>query len=117
MPEIIWDRRPEEIFVEGYAAYVDLIIASLQAIADSYAPRIEAWMKANAPWQDQTGNARQGLHTEVETLVNGVALHLAHGVDYSHFLEWSHQGRFSILMPALDVFAAQIWTDVQALFR
>ena len=117
MTSIQWDRRPETVFVQGYADYVDLIIQTLQDLVASYAPRIEAWMKQNAVWQDQTGNARQALHADVENLVNGAALHIGHGVDYGIFLETMGQGKWSILLPALDKFAAEIWQDVQALFR
>ena len=114
---IVWDERPEEVFLAGYAHYVDVINAALRALADSYAARIEAWMKQNAQWTDHTGNARQGLHTAVDETVNSIALHLMHGVDYGLWLEIRNQGVYAILLPALDKFSAEIWQDIEALFR
>lgn len=112
-----WDRRPEDVFVEGYRNYWNTIVKAIQALCQSYAARIEAWMKENAVWMDRTGNARQSLYAAVDELVNGAVITLGYGVDYSVFLELANQGRFSILLPALDKFAAELWEDIQALFR
>lgn len=113
---IQWDQRPESVFPLGFEEYTRAVEEALRQLVESYRPRIEAWMKANAPWTDRTGNARQGLHTEVEALTNGIALYLMHSMDYGVFLEWANQGTFAILTPALDVFGPQIWEDVKALF-
>lgn len=74
-----------------------------RAVAEYFAPVVETYAKQNAPWTDQTGNARQGLHGFVEDLSDTVtALYLAHGVDYGIFLELAHQGRYAIIMPTLE---------------
>lgn len=88
------------------------------AIANRYAPEIEAWMKGNAKWIDQTGNARQSLFGDVTDIANqAVILIMGHGVEYGTFLELAHGGRYSVLFPALDMFIPKIWKDVQAMLR
>jgi hypothetical protein len=86
----------------------------VRAIADRWAPEIQNWMKENAPWTDRTGNARQGLYTEVQDVANVmVSIILSHGVDYGLFLEVSNQGRYAIINPAIDHFGPKVWADVK----
>lgn len=118
MTTVVWTNgTPEQVFLANYDAYIEDLYATLEALLQSYAPRIEAWMKQNAVWTDRTGNARQGLLTDVEVVI-GEALYLyaAHKMDYGAYLELNHQGRFAIIVPALEHFAPLIWRDVKALF-
>ncbi len=111
---ITWQKRPSEAFPELATAYVSAIHAGVVAIMQAYAPEVENWMRDNAPWTDRTGNARQGLYTALEELVNEtVTLILSHGVTYGKYLELCNAGRYAIIAPALDVFAPRIWADVQ----
>ena len=51
--------------------------------ADTKAKVIEAEMKKNRPWTDQTGMAKATLNTSVSTPnENTVRITLAHGVEY-----------------------------------
>jgi hypothetical protein len=70
--------------------------------AESQAGEIEAWMKQNAPWQDDTGAARETLSAVVENRSRtGFSLRMSHGVEYGIYLERMQAGRFAILGPAL----------------
>lgn len=108
-------KPPQELFSEGVIAYDNAIKQALLELAESFAPRIEAWMKENAPWTDRTGNARQSLHTEVIALVNEISIWLFGGVDYQIFLELKNAGRYAIIGPALDYWAQQVWDAVRVL--
>jgi hypothetical protein len=111
-----WQVTPTQAFVPGVTAYVEAIRRGVRAIADRYAPEIEAWMKANAVWEDKTGNARQTLNADAENVtLDMVQIILAHGVDYGIYLELANAGRFAIIGPALDHFGPLIWADVQAM--
>lgn len=113
-----WQRRPTEAFPALTEAYAQAIHRGVVQLAERYAVEIEAWMKDNAPWQDQTGNARQSLHTEVADIANqAVFILMSHGVEYGIFLELAHGGNYAILTPALDYFMPRIWRDVNALLR
>lgn len=61
------------------------------------------YARQNAPWTDRTGNARNGLFTQVNTDgKGGVQLVLAHGVPYGIWLEVRWSGRFAIIAPAIQ---------------
>lgn len=66
------------------------------------APGLEATAQANAPWEDQTGEARAGLHTSVDNADGVVSLALEHGVDYGLWLEVIQNGKFAIILPTLE---------------
>lgn len=109
-----WKVPPEKAFPELADAYTRAIHKGIYAIGQRYQPLIENWMKDNAPWEDQTSNARQTLWTEVNDVPNQmVTIILSHGVYYGIFLELCNAGRYAIINPALDHFAPLIWADVQ----
>lgn len=119
-----WSVTPTAAFVPGAAAYVEAIRRGVRAIADRYAPEIEAWMKSSAPWTDRTSNARQTLTAVVEYVaLDMVAVVLAHGVEYGVYLEgYTPEGRetmqggkYAIIAPTIDEFGPRIWADVVAM--
>lgn len=99
-------------------AYTQAIRNGVRAIADRYAPEIEAYMKSNASWIDRTGNARATLRAEVEDMTfDMVSILLSDGMDYFVFLELGFAGRYQIIAPSVDIFGPRIWNDVRALLR
>lgn len=86
----------------------------VRRVAERNAAQIEAWMKANAPWTDRTGQARATLRAEVLDVTGRAAvILLRHGVSYGIYLETIQGGTYAIITPALDHFAPQIWRDIQ----
>lgn len=86
----------------------DTVIRNLQTYDERYkatvrhalavgGEQVTARMRADAPWQDRTGAARRGLHTDLLEQGSVFTLRAAHGVPYGIFLETAHQGRFRIL--------------------
>lgn len=71
------------------------------ATARYIAPQIQTDMRENAPWQDQTGNARNGLFTKVLVEKNNVAIVLYHSVPYGIWLELRWSGKYAIVTPSL----------------
>ena len=109
----IWLSPPDEAFAALAQAYHEQVRAGITAIAQRNAPLIQNWMKANAPWTDRTGNARQTLYTELQGLLTDmVAIILAHGVEYGIYLEMSNAGRYAIVGPALDEWGERLWQEV-----
>jgi len=78
---------------------------------------LEGEMKANAPWKDRTGTARQSLHATTIVERKQVTLRLSHGVDYGIHLELGHAGRYAILKPTIDKHRTEIRRMVESLFR
>jgi len=108
-----WIRPPEQALSELTEAYVSAIERGILKIAQAYAPQIADWMKANAPWTDRTGNARQTLYTEVNHVVKSmVEIILSHGMSYGVYLELNNAGRYAIIDPAIDHWAPILWSEV-----
>lgn len=110
-----WTAAPVDVFPKGYRQYAMQLQEALTQLALLYAPQIQAWMHANAPWQDRTGNARAALFAEVQTLINGIVLAIGHGVDYGTYLEYAHAGAYSIIGPALDTWSLELWNAIRSL--
>lgn len=66
------------------------------------APKSAARMKTEAPWTDQTGNARSGLFTATRHEGTHHSMVLAHGMSYGIYLERNHSGRYAIVIPELN---------------
>lgn len=66
-----------------------------------------AWMQANAPWNDRTGNARRGLTGEYSSEGTTYRVTFAHTVKYGKFLEKGTRfmRRFMVIDPAMRVHA------------
>lgn len=70
--------------------------------AQRCAPDVEAYMKQNAPWTDQTGNARNGLAARAYSQGEEIGIVLSQGVDYGIYLETRFSGRYAIIQPTID---------------
>lgn len=114
--EFVWIIDPEVAFIGLFDWQLATLYEGILAIANHYAAQIEAWMKANAPWTDRTGNLRRSLHAWVDEMPGWVIIHFDYGLDYGVYLEFKNQGRYATIAPALDFFGPQIWSDIQALF-
>jgi hypothetical protein len=70
--------------------------------AQSMAPEVENYMKNEAPWNDQTGNARAGLNARAFKEGDSIGIDLAHSVFYGIFLETKFSGRDAIIQPTIE---------------
>jgi len=99
-------------------AWAERVYAAVLALVKRHERDIEGWMKENAPWEDRTGNARQGLVAYTRMGGEGISLYMAHTVDYGVYLELRQgKGRRPILVPARDEVAPKIVEDLQQLLE
>jgi len=109
-----WEVTPNKAFPQLAFLYADAIEKDLLALMQRYAPTVENYMKQQAPWTDRTGNARQGMFTEVEYKPGQhVRLHLDHTMWYGKYLEFHHAGRFAIVLPTRDLFGARMINEAR----
>jgi hypothetical protein len=90
------------------------VLERAQDKMEELSTEITAYAQANAPWEDRTGDAREGLHSEVEIDGDEVVLSLEHTVDYGLWLEVIQNGRFAIIMPTLEHFAGKVMRETGA---
>lgn len=94
---------------------VDEVIDNIHEGAERLKDEMVAYMKANAPWEDQTGSARAGLQGAVvwqdET---HFTIMLGHGEDiyYGIWLEVRFGGKFAIVVPTVHHFAGQMGATI-----
>lgn len=77
-----------------------------------------AHAKVNAPWQDQTGNARAGLHSGVNIGMTQEfwELYLAHSVFYGIYLETRWSGKYQIISPTIVFIGKLIINRMSSVF-
>lgn len=80
-------------------------------VFEAESDNILEYAQQNAPWNDRTGEARQGLDVEVYEDSGQAVLELFHTVDYGQWLETIQSGRFATIMPTLELFAAKLFRD------
>lgn len=73
-----------------------------EATAFSAAPLVENHMKTSAPWNDVTGNARNGLFARPYSEGDEVGIILGHSVDYGIWLEVRWNGKYAVIQPTID---------------
>lgn len=111
---IVWKRSPAAL-VQGLGQYEQRLIAALDALALYWTAPLEASAKANAPWTDRTGNARQTLFSVREAEREVVRIYLSHGVPYGKWLELCNSGRYAIVMKTLQRHYGPIMDSVRRL--
>lgn len=88
----------------------DALQPALQGRMNVLAAQVEEYMHDNAPWQDRTFAARDGLRSNARvTGKGGVTLSAYHTVPYGGFLETgtARMAPYPIIRPALEAHYAQ----------
>jgi hypothetical protein len=79
----------------------------IQAATFKKSADAERYMKNNAPWQDQTGNARNGLASKPFSEGTNFGMDLFHQVPYGIWLEVRFSGRYAVIDPTLPVIGGE----------
>lgn len=92
-----------------------------KAVAETvefFTPRVEGSARSNAPWTDQTGNARNGLRANAfhePPVRHGIIL--AHSVPYGIWLEVRWEGKYAIIVPTIKEQGRVLMATMNKLFR
>lgn len=109
--------------------YGRLVNKAVEDLALVYAEAIQTEARNNAPWTDQTSNARQTLRAYINKKApagypnphqmarDTVVLYLSHGMDYGKWLEIANGGKYSIIMPTLERYYPQVMASVKRIFK
>lgn len=87
--------------LSGLSGFDSKAQAAISLYVDTAALTLQDYMRANAPWTNRTGQARQRLVAKGQKVSEGWRIMLAQGVDYGIFLELAHEKRFAIIQPTI----------------
>jgi hypothetical protein len=108
---------PPSVLGKNIGDYAERVLSAVFDLAQMFAARIEAYAKANAPWTDRTGNARQGLTGRAFKTATAVTIVLFHSAAYGIWLEVANAGRFSIILKALEQSYQPYMRAIEGLMR
>jgi hypothetical protein len=90
----------------GLAERIDGMVST---VVEYYSTRATSHMRSNAPWRDQTGNARNGLRATTNHVpFRRHSIILSHGVPYGIWLEVRWSGRYAIIDPTMRAIGPQV---------
>ena len=78
------------------------VLRAIGMVFESFALKVRAYAVKNAPWQDRTAHARQGLRTQVDTVGAVFTLTLFHTMDYGIWLEIANDGRYAVILKTME---------------
>lgn len=99
------------------AGFVVAVDGAVGVIMERLAQDVEDYAQANAPWDDRTGAARDGLVAEAED--RGAFEHaivLRHTIDYGIWLEVRWNGRFAIILPTIEHMGPIVMAELDSVF-
>lgn len=83
-------------------AFRDKMLEAIDYNVTANAKMLEAYAKANKPWENRTGQAQQRLQgTAQRTAPTEWTITLSHGVSYGIFLELCHEAKYAIIQPTI----------------
>jgi len=117
---ISWTIRPDEAWGGLVEARVTQIESEIVRFAEALTDEIAAYMRAEARWEDRTGDARAGLYADViHVAQQSVTILMSHGptIWYSHYLEAVRGGFYGVLPDTVDHYMPVIFREVQRIVR
>lgn len=96
---------------------IEKIIAAVHMKADTEAIKLQSYMQTQRPWTDRTGQAKRTLSATTSRSGTGVAITLAHGVDYGQWLETRWHERYSIIKPTLATQTPKVMASFEGLLN
>jgi hypothetical protein len=96
-------------------ALLPKVDAAVDLVFDQYEPKAESYARTNAPWNDQTGNARNGLfaqHDSVPMVEHSLTVYGT--MPYTFWLEVRWSGKYAIIGPTLFAIAPDMAADLAA---
>ena len=92
----------------GILGFENQMVQRIEIYGNSAGQKMEAHAKANAPWTDRTGKARQTITGGGEWHGNKMRCYVAGNMDYSIWLELANEKRYAILHPTLLAMSGDI---------
>ncbi len=91
--------------------------AGCTGVARTVAAQMQNYARERAPWIDDTGNARQGLHGGSFWDNYFLFCYIAHAVEYGVYLELANSGNYAILEETRDKFAQDFYKSIEIIMK
>lgn len=111
---LVWG---DDSLMAGIREGNERVHAKVMSVLEYKAPQVEAHMKINAPWTDQTGNARQGLAAQAFDEGDNMGIVLYHQVPYGIWLEVKNSGEYAIIDPTLEVMGPEVMRSLERILE
>ena len=98
-------------------AWKELKKAGVTAVGINTSKEAEAKAKQEAPWQDRTGNARQGLRGTSGWEGEILKIRLSHSMEYGPYLELCNDGKYAILEKTLNSFREELHNNLKRIME
>lgn len=110
---IVWTS---DTLTPGMAGFAVAMHEGLEEIMEQMAEEVQGYAQQNAPWEDDTGDAREGLTAEAESSIGEAVIILYHTVDYGIWLEVRNSGEYAIIIPTIEQMGPAVMAQVETLF-
>ncbi len=111
---INWTKTPMELGEAAMKYGRGIGGDALPRYARRKARELESRMRQEAPWTDQTGEARKKLKAEVETEPTKTTIYLITGAAHGKYLELRWGGRYAVVSPTIPRAAIEIAGELRA---
>jgi hypothetical protein len=105
----------EDTLTPGLAGVMPKIDRLIATTMKMYEPQVENYARANAPWTDQTSNARNGLIATSGQEGSNHFIDLAHRVSYGIYLETRWGARYAIINPTIQAMGPRVMGTLQGI--
>lgn len=110
------DRGSIQTVINGLETYTGRLYEALLIVTDVVAKKMESYAKSNAIWEDQSGNARQGIRGDAYWESSKILVcSLSHTMEYGVWLELAHQRKYAILEESINQYQAELIAGWQVL--
>lgn len=97
-----------ESLLEGLERLTTNTKDKLDKYAEKSGLKMEAYAKENAPWENQTGQARRTLKGGKQWEGDKVNIYISGNMEYSPYLEYKNDGKYAILEPTVNKLSREI---------
>jgi hypothetical protein len=91
--------------------------AGCTGVARTTASQMQNYARQNRRWQDQTGNARAGLHGGSFWENAFLYAYIAHAVEYGVYLELAHDRKYQILEETANKFRDEFYKSIEIIMK
>jgi hypothetical protein len=97
------------------AALPAAVNESLEQLMEELAQQVQQYAVANAPWNDRTGAARDGLTAEASSEGPIHRISLYHTADHGPWLEVRWSGTYAIIQPTIEAMGPVVMASLEGL--